>query len=64
MSKRKPRKPISQQAQHARRVNRWLNGLILTARSSTGLDTEGDPVLTITHRRQRGAVGNIARADY
>ncbi|MCO1336202.1 hypothetical protein MO867_17875 [Microbulbifer sp. OS29] len=64
MPKRKTRKPMSKQAQRTRRVNRWLNGLILTARSSTGLDTEGDPVLTITHRRQRGAVGNIARADY
>lgn len=64
MPKRKPRKPISKQAQRAREVNRWLNGLILTARSSTGLDTDGDPILKITHRRRIESVGEIARADY
>ncbi|WP_299582006.1 hypothetical protein [uncultured Microbulbifer sp.] len=62
MAKRKPRKPMSKQAQHARKVNHWLPGLLLSARSSTGLDTEGDPILKISHRRQRGAVGDIARA--
>ncbi|USD22122.1 hypothetical protein MJO52_03025 [Microbulbifer variabilis] len=62
MAKRKPRKPMSKQAQHARLVNRWLPGLVLTARSSTGLDTDGDPILDISHRRQGGAVGDIARA--